>query len=392
MISIWELFSENYIFSNFLSWLLSLWFVWLPAGLAFAFWELWLNAIRKKFLRNMQCVLLEIKVPRDIIKSPKAMETVLNSLYTTFAGNWWARSIKGYLPTYYSLEMVGINGSVHFFIYTQKGFRNLVESQIYSQYPDAEISEVSDYSYASDFENRENWNMWGAELGLTKEDPYPLRTYIDFDLQMPLLKEEQKVNPIASFVEFLGSLKQGEQVWIQILIKGASGKDWIEKAKKLIAKLLEEAKTESGEKRPFLTEGERDTIKAIEKNVSKLGFETGIRIIYMAKKEVFNQLTVPSIIGLLNQYSSQTLNGFKPANSTASKQPFKQFRENLRKKKMLKAYQPRGYFYRPNKRKHFVLNTEELATIYHFPGRVAETPTFARVETKKGEPPAALPI
>jgi hypothetical protein len=46
----------------------------------------------------------------------------------------------------------------------------------------------------------------------------------------------------------------------------------------------------------------------------------------------------------------------------------------------------------PYQRTPFVLNTEELATIYHFPGRVAETPTFGRIEAKKGEPPSNLPI
>ncbi|OHB13689.1 MAG: hypothetical protein A2Y49_02110 [Candidatus Zambryskibacteria bacterium RIFCSPLOWO2_12_39_8] len=59
---------------------------------------------------------------------------------------------------------------------------------------------------------------------------------------------------------------------------------------------------------------------------------------------------------------------------------------------MLDAYKRREYFFKPYKRKHFVLNTEELATLFHFPGQVSTTPTFTRIESKKAEAPANLPI
>jgi len=39
-----------------------------------------------------------------------------------------------------------------------------------------------------------------------------------------------------------------------------------------------------------------------------------------------------------------------------------------------------------------VLNTEELATLYHLPGLAVRAPFLPRVESKKGQPPAPLPI
>jgi hypothetical protein len=39
-----------------------------------------------------------------------------------------------------------------------------------------------------------------------------------------------------------------------------------------------------------------------------------------------------------------------------------------------------------------VMNVEELATIFHFPGEVATTPTLEKIESKRGEPPIDLPI
>jgi hypothetical protein len=59
---------------------------------------------------------------------------------------------------------------------------------------------------------------------------------------------------------------------------------------------------------------------------------------------------------------------------------------------MISAYQSRGGFYYPTFRKPFSLNTEALATIFHFPGGVVQTPSFGRIEAKKSEPPASLPF
>ena len=61
------------------------------------------------------------------------------------------------------------------------------------------------------------------------------------------------------------------------------------------------------------------------------------------------------------------------------------------KQYMLDAYKRRMYFYKPYKKHAFVLNTEELATIYHFPGGVSGTPTFTRIDSRKAEAPANLP-
>ena len=40
----------------------------------------------------------------------------------------------------------------------------------------------------------------------------------------------------------------------------------------------------------------------------------------------------------------------------------------------------------------FVLNTEELATIFHFPGQIIKVPGLERVESKEASPPTNLPI
>ena len=63
-----------------------------------------------------------------------------------------------------------------------------------------------------------------------------------------------------------------------------------------------------------------------------------------------------------------------------------------KKQKILKAYQSRGFFKPIYKGKHFILNAEELVTIFHFPGKVSRTPTFTRLSSRKGDAPSNLPI
>jgi len=372
------------------------WFIWAPALAAYLFWETWINYIQLAFIHGLSWTLLEIKIPREIAKSPRAMEVALNALHNTKSGNMLERYWKGFLRIWYSLEIVSIGGQIHFFIYVQEPFRNFVEAQIYAQYPGAEITEAEDYSQfiSSDSIDGE-WKMWGAEFTLLKEEAYPMRTYIDFGLEPGKIKEEEKTDPVTSFLESLGSLKEGEQIWFQILMRPAD-KDWKDKAESVIEE-LQKKKSAAGEdekdfSRTFLTPGQREVLQAVERNVSKLGYEVGIRAIYIARSDVYNSVRPVFLTGAMKQYNTQNMNGFKPGKTTSVDYLFKKFREARKKHIMFSAYQERSYFYVPFKSKSFVLNTEALATLYHFPGRVAETPTLGRIEAKRGEPPINLPI
>jgi hypothetical protein len=323
------------------------------------------------------------------------METFLAIFHQTRDGNFVQKYKDGFLRSWFSLEIAGIGGRVHFFIYTPSFFKKMVESHLYAQYPDVEIFEVEDYTRAADFLNPDAWESWGAELGLVSADAYPIKTYIDYGLHETGVKEEQKIDPLASVLEVLGSLKTDEQVWIQILIR-ATKKNWKEEGKKLVGKILgvkgEPSPEEKMQAVAALSPGQIEIIKAIERGIGKLGFDVGFRIVYLARRDVFNFVNVASLMGAVKQYNSINLNGFRPIKTTAIDYFFKKQRELRLKRAMIDAYRRRSYFYLPYPRPSFVLNTEELATIYHFPGRVAETPTLERIEAKKGEPPANLPV
>ncbi len=385
---------------------------WSPFVFGALLWWMWLRFIRGRWRSNINWVLLEIKLPKDIKRTPLAMEVVLSALYQASTGEWPERLFQGRVMDWSSLEIVSIGGSVHFFIRTRDIYKNLIESQIYSQYPDAEIFEAPDYSkYVNYYDDDSQWQMWGQEYQFTKPDAYPIKTYVDFGLDKEGLKDEEKVDPLVATLELFGSLRKDEQLWLQILIQPANKRfrvpgsrfkkrDWRGEGEDLIEDIIKKRMKIMGIKEGsgagvLLSPVEDEIVKAIQRNISKLGFDCGIRSIYWVKKSTeFNPSRIMGLLTLFNQYSSSTLNGLRPSWVTDFDNPwedFKGIRVRGKKRKLFNAYKRRSYFYPPRKCKPLVLNSEELATIYHFPGTVAETPTFGRIESRKGEPPINLP-
>lgn len=400
--------------------------VWLPVALLFISWHLWIHYIRKSYIMGLDWVLLEIGLPRDVFKSPQAMEVFFTTaLYQTGGvGTWFHRYWLGKVPSWHSLEIVSIDGNVKFFIRIERRLRRFVESQLYAQYPQLEIFEREDYVYQVPVHGKDSvWSLWGTEFKLSKPDPYPIKTYIDYGLDKATgsLEENEKIDPITPLIEFFGSLKKGEQMWLQILIRPANWerydkvkkdpkKDgffakqkWVEETKKEIDNILKEAIREienpdkTKRKEYQLTEGQKFIIAALERAANKYGFDSGMRIIYLAPKENFDPNIIPGVTSVIRQFNSPSMNGFEvePSTATGFDYPWDDFSGNkshLLKSSILDAYKKRGYFYSPFRKKPFVLTTEELATIYHFPGRVLETPTLARSESQKSAAPSNLPI
>lgn len=377
-------------------------FLWGPVILFMIAKSLWLNYVRALFIaKNFDFVILEVKLPRTIEKTPLAMELVLQAFHQGGTGNWYERWWEGKVKPWFSLEIVSIEGNVKFLIRTPSKFKRLIESHIYAQYPDIEVHEVKDYiSLAPYMQTKEEWSLWGCEFALTKPDPYPIKTYIDYGLDSTQTKEEQKSDPITSLIEFLGNIGRGQQVWIQILIQATGDRfhtpgtlfgmhDWKDEGKRIVKELQEKAGDGKGSKR------QGEVVSAIERSLGKIAFDCGIRAIYISKRELFDPTNIAGVTGAFRQYSSQDLNGFRPTNTTSFDYPWQDYKDkrlNKKKQAIFDAYVRRSYFYPPYAMKPFVLNSEELATIYHFPGGVAETPTFSRIESRKGEPPPNLPV
>lgn len=381
---------------------------WGPFVLGYLFVHQWMHYVQHQYLSKINWILLEVKLPKETYKSPLAMEIVLNALFQTSTGNWYDRWWKGKVKDQFSLEMVSLEGNIKFFIRTSWIYKNVIEAQLYGQYPDVEIYEVPDYTLYVDYQGREGeWSSIGAEYKLSKADPYPIKTYVDYGLDKDP-KEEFKIDPLTAIIEYLGSIGKGEQVWIQIIVQAAGKRfhmhsggmgDWKDEGKEIINKLTGRDKKDDPDSKfqvMKLTKGEQEVISAIERSISKIGFECGIRAIYLAKKDKFHPSNIKALGGLFRPFMSNNLNGFTLKSNTFGKdypwQDYNDIRWSGMRKDMFEAYKYRSWFHLPTKLEPFVLTSEELATIYHFPGGVAQTPTFGRIASRKSEAPVNLPI
>jgi len=408
---------------------------WWWIALPFLFWKpfkiLYFYLIQEKWDSTVDKVLLEIRMPKEVLKPIKAMEQVFAGFHAIHdVVTWREKWLEGLFQLSISLEIASFGGEVHFYIRTPKIFRNTIESNIYSQYPEAEIFEVSDYTKAvpQDIPNKD-WDCWGTSYINTKPDAYPIKTYPKFELEREI-KEEKRVDPLAGVLEGMAALKPGEQLWLQIRatpILGDKEKPWIKEGLEIRDKLVR--RPEKPRPKPMvqeaaevlvtgkapgaapaeekeiippemkLTPGEREIVAAIEEKIGKFAFDCHIRFIYLGKRDVFFKPTARFAFGFFKEVSTQNLGGLRPDKRIFTKVksvPFwflDQRRLYIRKRRLFRYYQKRWPPLFPRPGWTYVLNTEELATLFHFPGRiVAPAPGVPRVEAKKGEAPPRLPI
>ena len=387
-------------------------------------WPLWIRYIRAKFSYSLKYSLLELRLPKDVFKSPLAMEVVLQVIHNPANGSAYAQYWKGEYRPFYSLEIASIEGQVRFYIWTEDRRKLGIMAGLYSQYPGIEIIESVDYAHAMDFDP-ETMKLWAADYKFTRDagkgEHFPIRTYVDYGL-LDDPKEELKVDPLVAVLEFLGTVGPNQEIWIQYIVQAHIKNDrkpghlwkktdlWKDQSIALIDKLMmRDSKTKVAgmkdeatgfTKLPSLTKGETDVITAIERRMTKQTFDVGMRVIYVAQKDSFNTVFGQGgIIGMVKHFNAEHMNGIKHNGDTWVAQfggvpweDYKSTRRNHVSKMAMEAYRRRSFFYPPYEGSSMVMNSEELATLFHLPGAVAGTPTLNRVPSKKGEAPVNLPI
>jgi hypothetical protein len=422
------------------------WFV-VSLALFYIFAEYWKEYITLEFKKKIQWIYLEVKVPRDIETTPKAMEQVFSGFYGIMSTPLpYERFFKGKVPLCVSFEIVGAKDGIHFYVATPKEFRRLVETQFYSQYSQIEIKEVENYTKRFTSLPNHFYSSWGAQMQFTKESVYPIKTYPFYEE----IKEEKRLDSLAPLLETLSHLKDGEEIWIQIVFRPLTLdqlKAWEDQSKVKVQELMgkkveplaaapnpintvidyshqvsgsvrdamrdivssvaggvfvspkadEAKKEEKKDERADLSPGQRRMIEDVEKKMAKPVFEAVIRTMYVAPQGIFDRSSQSAAIRAhFQSFNIAGLNGFmeKVKLYTNWRRPWKA-NFQLHDLKMLFVFYNFRVCPDPDTKdmlKKMILSAEELATLYHFPISTVSAPGLYRAGVRKSEPPPNLPV
>lgn len=382
----------------------------------------WISSNRMQWLSEQKYVLLELRVPRDVRKTPLAMETVLTSMHLSPGeSTWWKKYVQGRVRPWFSLEIVSLGGRVHLYIWTREGFRKGVESFIYAQYPGTEIVEATDYTRLVD-PSHAPYDMWGCDYQYSKGDAMPIRTYQEFiKPDSPLAKPEEQIDPLAQIIEMIGSIGPKEEFWIQIPIRVHKGEKYkgkynskgqpytikdeaaenLDTFRKSTVRTTTVVDPVTGAVRetesfPNPSRGVQTAMEEVERKVSKPLFDAGIRAIYLAPSDAFNGVMVSQLIGLWKPFHSEVVNNFSITRWLANfdDQPWQDIGGRHKahlKHQLVDAYRRRSYFHEPYSLTYNVMSTEELATLFHIPSSGVTTPSLPRIQSSTAEAPSNLP-
>ena len=308
--------------------------------------------------KSLDYTLFLVRVPRDNETPIKAMEQLYGSLYGLYKKKGFFEKLMS-TDDGISFEIIAYPDYIGFFVYVPKKYSHFVEKQILGAYQGAEVVEAEEPNIF-----RDDAVVACGQFSLEKEDFYPVKTYKDY---------EEKSDPLSNIVGSFANMTQGEGAALQVLVV-PTDLSWAAKGQKKVKSEKEILSDPEKKAKPSLTQAQ---IEAIEKKTQKVGFRTYIRIVAAAPNEALAYSRLTAISGAFMQFANPGINGFK----------FKKI-----KGAYLKPFME-DFIYRrvPSKDKGMILNLEELATIYHFPSKVIETPGIDWLMSKKGPAPKDLP-
>ena len=314
---------------------------------------------------------LLLQVPRTNEKKELAAEQMLASLHGLLLSSEATRFSTKSTRERVSFEIAVKAKRIGFYVWVPNYLKSFVEEQIYAQYPTVHISEVPDYTTT---EVTPGAVSLSTELKLSAHEALPLKTFPSFE-----------VDPLAAITATLAQFDANEEAWMQIIVRPAAD-NWYKQSEAYAAKIRggktstsgvlyalwapPETKTEA----PKLAEFESARANAAEEKSHKLAYEVVARIVYRGANTTQARMRMQAITASFKQFNTTYLNGFAQKAPTSGEYDVQQYQK--------RAMTKRG----------FVLNIEEVASLYHLPHTNVETPNILWAVAKTAEPPATLPI
>jgi len=296
-----------------------------------------------------------------------------------------------------SLEIISKKGLVFFYIGAPEVFRDSIEKNVLAQYPDAIVETDKDRGF-SVFKDMEG-EVAAGNLRLLKKFFFPIKTYryLEYD-------------PLNGIVNALSKLGPEQNAGMQILIRptdntwrfaldkvakniqaGKSGSYYASSFNRRMGEnffkflgdvgktaagksLMEEEKDKQMQNQFRLNPIQEQQLKLLAEKGSKTGFDTQVRLVAVAPTAELARETLKTIFSSFSQFFAPDNNGFK-------------FKKAKRLRETVANYIYRIYGREPR----MLLNTEEIASLFHLPNRFTETPNIAWVYSKKESPPPQMP-
>lgn len=372
------------------------WWIILPFGLYAIFKPVWRSyAVNINYFgEEIKLTLLRVKIPKDMIASPKSMENALSGLLASYRTiTYYQELTMGRIQDYFSLEIVGQEGDVGFYILTPERSIRLVEKFFYANFPDIEIEVgVEDYFKKIPLTvPDDNWSMWGAKMILDKPDSVPIATYPIFEDKIA----GEIMDPLVTIYEAMGTLGPGENLIYQIQV-GQPDFEWRKKGEAEIEKVLAKYNMSAdvdlsaeGTFMKIIPHHQLELVKSIHYKMEKPALGVQVLFAYIARKEAFNGSMPATISGTMKQFESGNGNTFGTDKyyTTSTYFLLSKQRGDLRRRRLLRLMQDRDMQGTIN-----ALNVEEIATMYHFPNITAKVPSIPRMDSKRAPAPPNLPI
>ncbi|MFA6194404.1 MAG: DUF87 domain-containing protein [Patescibacteria group bacterium] len=287
----------------------------------------------------------------------------------------------------FSFEIVASHNRISFYIAAPKESARYLEQQIHAHYPQAVIEELEDYN---------SFSLKGAiaagYLRTTKNFVFPIKTY-----------QKMEVDPLNSLINILSKLDKDESLAIQYTVRSARG-SWHGTSRRVAQSIIKKQSVKNGlmaassygrflnffnelmpsskPKDPAhpldmkkLSAVEEEMLKAIEEKNLKAGLDVNVRVVACANTKEKANVYLDNVSSAFMEY-----NNFSYGNVFS--RVYKSDPD-----KIIKDFIYR-YF---REQTSFLMNSEELASIFHFPLSGTETPNIFWLTSRVAPAPAEIP-
>ncbi len=374
---------------------------------------------------HQKWMMLMVRVSKENELGPIVAEQILSTFHGIRSEVSWWRKLCGYTPDQISLEIANTDNNIRFYVAFPKRLRNLVEGQIYAQYPDVEIEDTLDYADVSKIPSALLDRAVGLEFKLGAPDFNPIKRYPQFEDRIGGMS----VDPIAGITAALAKLNhRDEQIWLQMVVRPLpsawrmrftrciwildkrhfAGIEWLRDffahafcthktwpkivffpiyfyffvegvfsgvPKSVMSSLEKEESVHLSEEGTSKSHERETSTSARMDKVAKLLYDVALRIVYIPheRDEELIASKLHEVSGSLKQFNIPYLNFIEEAGVFHGRQAVNR------------------YLLRLQTDPPMILNVEELATLWHLPNKLVQTPLIVWARSKKLEPPTDLP-